>query len=470
LSSNRREILQVGFSTALGLGLRGLAAVAGDRPPHVDASLRDAGASLGETRPRGRAKRVILVFQTGGASHIDTLDPKPAAPDAVRGEFKPIATRVSGIQIGEHMPLFAARADRWAIIRSMSHRCAGHLPATHQVLTGSPIPGLPEDRPDDKVASRQDWPCYAAALSYLRPRHDGIPSGVSLPTFLLEGPLTWPGQHAGLLGGEHDPWQIRRDPNDKNFREDTLRLVDGLSLERLQNRRSLLAEVDRQRTALAAAADAQQVSARYESAFNLLTSGRLAQAFDLGREPAKVRDRYGRHMFGQSLLLARRLAEAGVPIVQCNLGIVQTWDNHADIFNTLKKRLLPPLDQGLAALLDDLQSGGLLDETLVVLFTEFGRTPKIARLQGQPPGRDHWPQVFSVALAGAGVRGGQVIGSSDAAGAYPASTAYSPRDLGATIYDALGLRPDTVIHDRLGRPLQLCSGDVIAPLYSGKTA
>ncbi len=414
---NRREVLQVGFSTALGLGLSGIASSA-------TAAAKDrAGAGA-------RAKRVILVFQTGGASHIDTLDPKPNAPTSVRGEFKPIATRVSGIQVSEHLPRLASQADRWAVIRSMSHGNAGHLPATHQVLTGAPIPGLPEDRPDDKVASRQDWPCYAAALDYLRPRQDGIPSGVNLPTFLLEGPLTWPGQHAGLLGAEHDPWQIRRDPNQRKFREETLRLLDGLSLDRLNGRRGLLAEVDRQRAALTAAAEVSQVSARYESAFNLLTSGRLAQAFDLGRETDKVRDRYGRHMFGQSLLLARRLVEAGVPIVQCNMGIVQTWDNHADIFNTLKQRLLPPLDQGLAALLDDLHGGGLLEETLVVLFGEFGRTPKISAMPGQAAaGRDHWPQVFSAAFAGAGVQGGQVIGSSDAVGGYPATTAYSPRDL-----------------------------------------
>jgi uncharacterized protein (DUF1501 family) len=232
-----------------------------------------------------------------------------------------------------------------------------------------------------------------------------------------------------------------------------------------------LAEVDRQRAALTAAAEVGQVSARYESAFNMLTSGRLARAFDLSRESDKVREDYGRHMYGQSLLLARRLVEAGVPVVQCNMGIVQTWDNHADIFGTLKNRLLPPLDRALAALMSDLASSGLLKETLVVLLGEFGRTPKISRLPGQAvAGRDHWPQVFSAAFAGAGVRGGQVIGSSDAIGAYPASSPHSPRDLGATIYDALGIRPDTMIHDRLGRPLQLCTGEVIGPLYGGKPA
>ena len=243
---------------------------------------------------------------------------------------------------------------------------------------------------------------------------------MNLPTFLEEGPLIWPGQHAGLLGGQHDPWQIRRDPNAADFREETLHLMNGLSLDRLQNRKSLLALVDSQRKTVAAGE--QQLSGQYQAAFNLLTSGCLTQAFDLNRETATVRDRYGRHMFGQSLLLARRLVEAGVPIVQCNMGIVQTWDNHADIFNVLKNRLLPPFDQGVAALLDDLEARGLLDHTLVAVFGEFGRTPKLSIMPGQTQsGRDHWPHVFSAAFAGVGVRGGQVIGSSDATGGFPAS-------------------------------------------------
>ncbi|HUE17322.1 MAG TPA: DUF1501 domain-containing protein [Planctomycetaceae bacterium] len=451
----RRELLQVGFSTAMGLGLSG-----------VLSSKGAAGEQRSERRS-GRAKSVIIIYQTGGASQIDTLDPKPDAPDDVRGEFRSIASRVPGIRVAEHLPRFASQSERWAIIRSMSHKNAGHLTATHQVLTGRPIPGLAEDVPADKVASRQDWPCYASALNSLRPRQDGVPSGVNLPTFLVEGPLTWPGQHAGLLGAQHDPWQIRSDPSAANFREETLHLLDGLSLNRLQDRKSLLAEMDRQRRTLAIDGE-QQLSGQYQAAFNLLTSGRLTQAFDLNREPAAVRDRYGRHMFGQSLLLVRRLVEAGVPIVQCNMGIVQTWDNHADIFNVLKNRLLPPFDQGVAALMDDLHARGLLDHTLVALFGEFGRTPKLSILPGQTQtGRDHWPHVFSAAFAGAGVCGGQVIGSSDAIGGYPASMQFGPSELAATIYDALGIRPDALLQDRLGRPFTLCAGEPISQLYTG---
>ncbi len=453
----RRELLQVGFSTAMGLGLHGILSSA-----RAATEQRSAG-------PAGAAKNVILIYQTGGASQIDTLDPKPDATESIRGAFRPIATRVPGIQVGEHLPRFASQADRWAIIRSMTHKNAGHLTATHQVLTGAPVPGLPEDLPVDKVATRQDWPCYASALSYLRPRTDGVPTGVNLPTFLEEGPLIWPGQHAGILGAQHDPWQIRRDPSAADFREETLHLLNGLSLDRLRDRKSLLNVVDRQRQALVKGG--QQLSGQYEAAFNLLTSGRLTQAFDLNREPTAMRDRYGRHMFGQSLLLARRLVEAGVPIVQCNMGIVQTWDNHADIFNVLQNRLLPPFDQGVAALVDDLEARGLLKQTLVVLFTEFGRTPKLSILPGQTvPGRDHWPNVFSAAFAGAGVRGGQVIGSSDAIGGFPATTPLGPREFAATIYQALGIRPDTLIHDRLGRPLTLCTGEPISQLYEASAA
>jgi len=229
-----------------------------------------------------------------------------------------------------------------------------------------------------------------------------------------------------------------------------------------------MATVERQRAALVGAE--RQLSGQYEAAFNLLTSGSLAQAFELDREPAAVRDRYGRHMFGQSLLLARRLIESGVPIVQCNMGIVQTWDNHADIFTVLRDRLLPPFDRAVAALMNDLHDRGRLDQTLVVVFGEFGRTPKLSIFPGQTKsGRDHWPFVFSAAFAGAGVQGGQVIGSSDRLGAYPATNPFSPHDFAATIFDALGITPETTIHDRLGRPLQVYTGEPMRALYSGQT-
>jgi hypothetical protein len=446
---NRRELLQVGYSGLLGLGL---------------SSLPAAAAPTSAGRQARKPKSLIIIYLTGAPSHIDTFDLKPDAPAEVRGEFKPIATNVPGIHVGEHLPRLAARADKYALVRTLSHRENNHLVATHHVLTGYPQPGAFFD----KVASRTDWPCYSSGLAYLRPRNDGVPTGVNLPTFLVEGPLTWPGQHAGFLGPRCDPWQITRDPNARDFRVDSLRLAAGLEIDRLDDRRALLEQVDRQQQALAAQAETTRLSDQQQKAFAMLTSGKLAQAFEMEREPAAVRDRYGRHAFGQSMLLARRLVQAGVTVVQANMGHVQNWDTHGENFTRLKKDLLPPLDRGAAALLDDLAASGLLDETMVLLLGEFGRTPKIG---GQPgskgAGRDHWAPCFFGLFAGAGVRGGQVIGKSDKVGAYPATTPYSPDDVGATVYHTLGIDPASEVRDRQGRPVQLNRGSVMQSLFTG---
>jgi hypothetical protein len=446
---NRRELLQVGYSGLLGLGL---------------SSLPAAAAPTSAGRAARKPKSVIIVYLTGAPSHIDMFDLKPDAPPEVRGEFKPIATNVPGIQVGEHLPKLAARADKYALVRTLSHRENNHLVATHHVLTGYPQPGAFFD----KVASRTDWPCYSSGLGYLRPRSDGVPSGVNLPTFLVEGPLTWPGQHAGFLGPRCDPWQITRDPNAADFRVDSLRLAAGLEIDRLDDRRALLEQVDRQQQALAAQAETRRLTDQQQKAFAMLASGKLAQAFEIDREPLAVRERYGRHAFGQSLLLARRLVQAGVPVVQANMGRVQNWDTHGDNFTRLKNQLLPPLDRGVAALIDDLSAGGLLDETLVMMLGEFGRTPKIG---GQPgakgAGRDHWAPCFFGLFAGAGVRGGQVIGKSDKIGAYPATTPFSPDDVGATVYHVLGIDPASEVRDRQGRPVQLNRGGVMQCLFTG---
>ncbi|HEY2909266.1 MAG TPA: DUF1501 domain-containing protein, partial [Gemmataceae bacterium] len=283
---------------------------------------------------------VILVNLTGGLSHIDTLDMKPKAPSAIRGEFRPISTAVAGIRVCEHLPKLAARMKHWALVRSMSHRENGHLPGTHRFLTGATMPNQ-RSSDLDNVLSRRDWPCYAAALNHLRPRRDGIPSGVTLPHALIEGPLTWPGQHGGFLGPNTDPMLVTKDPNSANFRMDAFALPAGLDSGRMDGRRELLDRLD--------AASNDPFRGHQERAFELLASGRIAQAFRMGLEPIKVRDRYGRNQFGQSLLLARRLVEAGVPVIQANMGIVQTWDTHSDNWGRLKNRLLPWLDRGLAA-------------------------------------------------------------------------------------------------------------------------
>jgi uncharacterized protein (DUF1501 family) len=286
----------------------------------------------------------------------------------------------------------------------------------------------------------------------------------------MEGPLIWPGQYAGFLGPRHDPWQITQDPGSPDFGIDSLRPAAGIDVDRLGDRRSLLSQVDAQQASLANLAAAQRLNDQQQQAFSILTSGRVARAFAMDREPDAVRDRYGRHPFGQSLLLARRLVQAGVPVVQANMGRVQNWDSHSDIFRTLKTRLLPPLDQAVAALLDDLCASGQIDDTLVMMLGEFGRTPRIVAANARDvPGRDHWAPCFFGLFAGGGVRGGQVIGNSDRIGAYPSTTPYSPDDVGATVYDALGVPPGVEVRDRQNRPVNLNKGEVIQAIYTGNS-
>ncbi len=416
----------------------------------------------------GKAKSVLIVLLSGGPSQLDTLDPKPEGPAEVRGEFKPIATTIPGVAVCEHLPLLAQQTDRWCIVRALAHREHNHLLATHVALTGRPTP-VPRGGSDlDRVETRNDFPNYAAALNYVRPRSDGIPSGVTLPNYLIEGPLTWPGQHAGFLGPKHDPWQIQGDPNEKNFRASALAMPPELDMPRLQSRRALLESFnhgDRQ----VASADTSAFREQQDIAFNLLTSGKMTDAFDIHRESDANRDRYGRNKFGQSLLLSRRLIEAGVPIVQATMGIVQTWDTHVDNWGRLKNTLLPQLDQGLAALTDDLIASGLMEQTLLIVMGEFGRTPKISTLPGQSiPGRDHWAHAYSALFAGAGVQGGQVVGQTDALAAYPLTRSWSPADVCTTIFSSLGVDREVQLTDPLSRPHHLLNGAVMLPLYTGR--
>ena len=441
-SANRRAFLQVGASTALGLGWPELLA---------------CRAAAEDARPR--PKSVILVLLTGGASHIDTLDMKPEAPAEIRGEFKPMQTAVSGIQVCEHLPQLAARMREWALVRSLSHGENGHLPGTHRLLTGATMPNQ-RGSDLDNVLSRRDWPCYAAGLNYLRPRSDGVPNGVTVPHALIEGPLTWPGQHAGFLGPSHDPMLVTQDPNSPNFQMGAYNLPSGIDVERMDRRRQLLDRIG------TPSAGADAFRRHQVKAFEMLATGRVAKAFRLDHEPERSRLRYGRNQFGQTLLLARRLVEVGVPIVQANMGIVQTWDTHTDNWGRLKNQLLPWLDQALAALIDDLNGRGIIDDTLVVVVGEFGRTPKISTLPGQTiPGRDHWASVYSGLFAGAGVKGGRVIGKSDRIGAHPVSPPFSPCDIGATIYRTLGIDPEAEIRDAQNRPSAISTGQPIDLLF-----
>lgn len=435
---DRRVLLQAGASGFLGLGL----------------------SAAGRAAASGKARSVIVVNQTGAPSHIDTLDPKPDAPAEIRGAFGTTKTPIPGVLFGEHLPLLAARADRLAVVRSFSHKDNNHTAATHHLITGALQPGVRFDKP----LSRDDWPCYGAGASYFGLGREGVPAAVTLPTFLGEGPLVWPGQHAGFLGPRHDPWQVSADPNRGDFKVDNLRLPDGVTVDTLATRFSLLQTVEASQRVLEKLPETARLNDQQKKAASVLASGGVARAFEIDREPVRVRDAYGRHMFGQSLLLARRLVESGVRVVQANMGRVQNWDSHSNNFNRLSKDLLPPLDRAVSALLDDLTSSGLIQDVLVVVMGEFGRTPKVDAANA---GRDHWAACFSGLFFGAGVRGGNVIGRSDKVGAYPLSTPYSLDDLGATVYTVLGIDHEAEMRDRQNRPAQLNRGNPIQSLWSG---
>jgi len=406
----------------------------------------------------------VLVFLSGGGSHIDMFDPKPDSSET-KGEFEPIATRVPGVQFTEMMPEMAARADRFTVVRSMSHTDNRHLSGSHNTLTGA-VQAFRGDSNQDKSLNRADWPCYGAAVGSLRPQSNGAPSHVTIPVPLNEGALIWPGQHAGFLGPRYDPFQVNSDPNNEGFAVEGLSLTEGLSVGRFQRRRQMLQSANQREAFLEASQQGRQFVDNQESAFSLLTSSKLAKAFQIEQEPDEVRERYGRNRMGQTLLLARRLVEAEVPVVQCNMGRVQIWDTHVNHFPRLKNDLLPPLDRGVSMLLDDLADRGLIDQTLVIVVGEFGRTPRISPLANQSvPGRHHWAPAYSAVFAGAGVGGGQVIGRTDEIGAYPLTKSYHPNDLGATVYSLLGIDPATIVHDRLNRPVQLNQGKVMDVLF-----
>ena len=438
--------MQVGYSGALGLGLTSLL--------NQKAVATDSESGAGR---QASGKKMILVWTTGAMSHHDTLDMKPDAPAEIRGQFNSVQTKIPGYQICEHMPELAKLADKYSVIRSFTHKDNNHLMSTHHVLTGQFQPGAFFD----KIASRTDWPNYSGAYDYFNPRNDGIPNGVNLPTYMQQPPLLWPGQYAGLLGAKHDPWQITADPNKDDFKVDSLTLASGLDIQRVTDRQSLLSDLNKQQNRLERTAVGNRMKSEQQEAYNILTSRKLANAFEVQQESTEVRERYGRHTTGQSLLLARRLVEVGVPVVQVNVGNAQNWDNHGNIFPTLKDRLLPPLDKGLAALLQDLDERGMLEDTFVVLIGEFGRTPKI----NDKAGRDHWGPCFSALFAGGGVQGGRVIGESDPRGGYPVKSPFSPEDFGASVYSVLGIDPGSEIRDRFDRPMRLNSGSVISELF-----
>jgi hypothetical protein len=405
-----------------------------------------------------RAKSCILLFQFGGASHLDTFDPKPDAPSGIAGEFKTIATSLPGLQICEHLPRIAKLADKFTLVRSVHHRTSNHNPAAYYSLTGHrPLTDIVTAN-----ASAHDFPAYGSVIDKFAPSRAKVPTAVSLPTMIADGPFRTPGEFAGLLGKMHDPLFITQDPNSPKFDVEELTLPSEISFDRVDSRKALLEAVDA-KSRLGDRRDAalQGLDSYHERAFSLLTSPETKRAIDISREEDKTRERYGRNTYGQSVLLARRLVEAGVRFVTVYYSAgIGGWDTHKNNFATLKSSRLPQTDQAVSALIEDLDERGLLDETIVFWTGDFGRTPKINR----DAGRDHWPQCYTVLLAGGGIRRGVVYGSSDSSGAYPSDNPVRPDDLSATLFSLMGLDPATEMHDPLNRPIPISYGSPIGPI------
>ena len=468
----RRTAIQAGAIGLLGLGTN-----------HQQA-LR-AEAATGDRQPRARS--VIYIFLSGGLAQQDSFDPKPDAPADVRGEFQPIATRSPGVNVCEHLPMLAERSDKWAIVRSLTHPYNEHSQGHMVMLTGrTPMPrGFNASAPKPT-----DWPAIAAVAGDTITQTNNLPPAVVLPERLIHRTgRVIPGQFAGIMGSKRDPWFAHAAPfNAKtygaypdyefhhergkedqhlSFQAPNLALPEGLASGRFASRLGLINSLDQQRRDLEQAASVEGFDRYRQSAVSMLADPRTQRAFDFSRASDTLQDRYGRNSFGRSLLMARQLVEAGVGLVQVNLGNNESWDTHQKAFHNLKNFLLPPTDMAVSALLDDLQDRGLLEETLIVMAGEFGRTPRIFSIgKGKLPGRDHWGAVQTVFFAGGGVRGGAVVGSSDAKGGYPAAEPQKPENMAATIYSALGLPATAIWRDDLERPHHVYHGDPIPRLMS----
>ena len=419
---------------------------------------------------RPTADACIVVFLNGGMSHIDTFDPKPDAAEGIRGEFATIDTSAPELHCTELLPRMAAQAQRYAVIRTISYvgRLGNHSPGCYYMLTGE------EPLGDAAVLApprRTDQPSIGAVAARYRPVSAELPSWVMVPDVLIENVFLTPGQFAGFLGSRYDAFNVKSDPSRPGFAVRNLVLSPGLSPQRMADRRALLATANLSRGDLSGTPAGRTVDPYYQRAFDLLTSRRAQAAFRIGEESAAVRQRYGGFPFGQSLLLARRLVEAGVRCVNVhwpNVGGGRNWDTHRRGFDRLRNELLPPFDLSLSALLDDLADRGLLERTLVVVMTEFGRAPYIGvtfQNNGSPGGRDHWSDCFSILMAGGGVVGGQVYGRSDREGAYPAEKHLEPADAVATVYHALGIDHSATVVDSRGQPRKLCHGSPILDLF-----
>lgn len=443
---SRREVLRIGGLSA-GVSLAELLRPALANPSDVSAS-----------KPRIRS--CIVLFLMGGSSQHATWDPKPDAPAEIRGQIGPIATSVPGMLLSELLPRTAKLAEHLCLLRAMRTGDNAHSSSGYYMFTG--VPHQPMNRENVNPGAPNNWPNYASIIRRYQPASSALPAAVRLPHHIwnTDGSV-WPGQDAGFLGRANDPWLFRCDPASPNFEIPEFSLPVELSSDRVSSRQGLLKRIE-------SFADDPRLGGSYDAAtrqaFDLLTSARARAALRLEDENSAIRDRYGRTQFGQSVLLSRRLIEAGVRLVQVNWfrsgeepSDAPCWDSHAREADRLKTVLMPPFDQAFSALIEDLRDRGLLEETLIACLSEFGRSP---RINGQG-GRDHWGNVFSVALAGGGIRGGMVHGASDKVGGEPKDGLVTPPDLLATLYHLLGIPPDAEYRDNLGRPIAVTHGKVI---------
>ena len=429
-----------------------------------------AGALALQSRPAaaaasfGRAKRCLFLFLTGGPSQLDTWDMKPAAPEKIRGELKPIPTCVPGTQITELFPLLAQRADKYCIVRSVTHGDRAHTAAGYTMLTGVPHPKANVESAAMAAPGPGDHPHIGSLVSKVRRTAD-VPTFVAIPEVIKDAAInTFPGQTAGFLGKPFDPVLIEATEDRSAFKLPDVFLPPDVSADRLGDREALLGQIDRGLEALPSSTF-EGSDAHFRKAVEMIRSAGVRRAFALEQESPKTRERYGSHLFGQGCLLARRLLEAGVGFVTVYWHYEgpedsPVWDTHQNNFKHLRERLMPPTDVAVSAVLDDLSLRGMLDDTLVVMFGEFGRTPIV----NKHAGRDHWAGAQSIMVAGAGTPAGTVYGSTDRDGGLPAEKPVSPMDLTATFLHLLGVPPDLEITDRAGRPIRACHGSMVPGL------
>jgi hypothetical protein len=425
----RRDFIQVGLTSMLGLGMCDLM------------RLRASAASASATKAAGKNVNCILIWLDGGPSHYESFDPKPDAPSEIRGDFKTIPTKVPGIHFSECVPKLAEVADKFTVVRSICHKDPNHGGGNHYMMTGMPTPV-----PVACGAFVTFHPSFGSMVSYDRGLRNGLPAYISMPEVSRSG-------GPNFLGGQHAPFIIDGYPNNKSFKVRDVVLPADISEGRAANRQELRRSLDSMKRYSDKLADDPAVTfdQYYAQGLDLVASTEAQKAFDIHSESDKVRDHYGRNDFAQRLLLARRLVEVGVSFVTVYYG---GWDHHTKIFEAYRGNHMKNLDQGLAALISDLDERGLLDNTLVLCLGEFGRTPKV----NKDVGRDHWPGAMSVVMAGAGVPRGAVVGATDAKGYYASESVYKPEDFAATLYTKMGINPNQVLHTNTGRPIQLVNG------------